>query len=213
MRKKLLSLLAIVVLLAFAAGCGKNAGEEPKGGNSASNSTGATGGKSESNSSGTGAGSNSSGTGTGTSTTTPTTPKEEKKTYEKVTLGPLKAGESAKIGPLTVTLKQVNVVDKAAGLPQGYVHLMTELVIANEDSPPYTVNITDHYKLETPEGKKAPYNVQATANRTPRLQGTLEKGQSVTGWIGYLSKRVAGSYKYMFIHPDYGEVTWTFSIQ
>lgn len=217
-------MLAAAALLVFVAGCGKNA-DEPgsNSGNSASNSSSSSNSNSNSssnsnsNSSNTSSSNNtnsSSSNNSSNSNNTSTPPKtEEKKGYEKVTVGPLKAGETAKVGPLSITLKQTNVVDKAAGLPAGYIHLMTELVVHNEAAAPYTLNITDHFKLETPEGKKAPYNIQATANRTPRLQGTVEQNKETTGWIGYLSKRVAGKYKYQFTHPDFGQATWEFAIQ
>jgi hypothetical protein len=208
--RKLLTLVA-AALLVVVAGCGKNAGEEPKAGAaspSGTNPSAASTDKKEATGTSTGAAANN------TPAQQTQQPKQEApKTFEKVNVGPLKPGESAKIGPLTVTLKQTGVVDKATGLPQGYIHLMTELTIRNEAAEPYTINVTDHFKLDTPEGKKAPYNIQATANRTPRLQGTVEQGKEISGWIGYLAKKVPGKYKYQFIHPDWGTVTWEFAVQ
>lgn len=221
MNRKLLSLL-VVALLLVAAGCGKYADEGNQGGKTAGNNSSSdssnSGGSNAGNSSNSGS-SNSSDSNTNNSDSSNnssggsnTAQNNSQQTAEKVNLGPLKAGEAAKLGPLTVTLNQVNVVDKAAGLPPGYIHLMTEVTVVNDGSAVYTANITDHFKTETPEGKKAPYNVQATANRSPRLQGTLKTGENVTGWIGYLAKRVNGNYKFMFIHPDYGQATWEFPL-
>jgi|GEM_PF-2089461 len=228
MNRRIAAALVTVTLLLLVTGCGKYADEgansqSAAGGNStsstsSSNNTGA-GSTSPSTSStsvgGGGSSSNSTGGSTGGTTTAGAgqTNQQQEPVYEKVNLTGLKPGDSAKVGPITVTLKQTNVVTNGAGLPPGYVHLMTEIDVTNEGSDLYTINMTDHFKLETPEGKKAPYNVTATANRSPRLQGSLEQGKSATGWIGYLSKSVAGNYKYSFIHPDYGQATWEFAIQ
>jgi cytoskeletal protein RodZ len=215
MNRKVLSLLAAATLLVFVAGCGKNA-DDTKGANTASNSSSSSSTSSSSSAPSSSASSSSSSTASNSnsSTSAASTPKkEEPKPVEKVKVGPLKVGETAKVGPLSVTLKQTAVVDKAAGIPAGYIYLLAEVQVANDGSDAYTINITDHFKLDTPEGKKAPYNVQATANREPRLQGTIEQGKNSSGWIGYLSKKVAGTYKYQFIHPDYGEATWEFSLK
>lgn len=209
--RKILTLAAVTLLLVFVAGCGKNAteGNAPAPGNTAQTPANSAPSNSNNNTSSSSQTTNNN----NSSSATQTQPKQDApKAFEKVDVGPLKPGEPGKIGPLTVTLKQTNVVDKAAGLPQGYIHLMAEIVVSNEAAAVYTMNITDHFKLETPEAKKAPYNVQATANRSPRLQGSVEQGKSSTGWIGYLSKKVAGKYKYQFIHPEWGTVTWEFSL-
>lgn len=211
MMSKRLTLLAVAVLLVFAAGCGKNAddpgakgnttgGNQTTGSNTNTNSNSTTGGKID-----------SSGTQTGTQPTGSTDTKTEQPAA-KANLGPLKVGEAAKIGPLTVTLTEFAVFDKAAGLPPGYVHFVANVSIANAAKEQYTINVTDHLKMETPEGKKAPFNLQALANKNPRLQGTVETGGNTAGWLGYLTKRVAGNYKFMFIHPDYGQATWEFPL-
>lgn len=218
MMRKRLSLLALAVLLVFAAGCGKYADDEPKGGATASNNQ-TTG----SNNTETGSKSNSSGGGTNTATNTgsqtnsttpaPATGKKvaDPLPAEKAKVGPLKLGEAAQIGPITVTLIEMAIFDKAAGLPPGYVHAVAHVKVDYNGTDKYTINVTDHMKMETPEGKKAPFNLQATANKDPRLQGTVERGKSSEGWLGYLTKRVPGTYKYLFIHPDFGEASWEFT--
>lgn len=216
-KRRLVSLLAAATLLVFVAGCGKNADEST---NTPAPSTSQSGSKTET-AGGSGTTQQSSGTtqsgttqsGTsGNNNSSQAKPAEQTQPAEKVVLGPLKAGETAKLGPLTVTLKQLAVVDRATGIPPGYVYLVAELSVLNEGAAAYTLNITDHFRAETPEGKKAPYNPQATALRSPRLQGTVEQGKSIEGWLGYLSKKVAGKYKYQFVHPEYGEATWEFSL-
>lgn len=218
MMRKRLSLLALAVLLVFAAGCGKYADDGPKGGATTSNNQSTDSNNTTSSNSDT---SGSSGSGSGSTTATgsqvATTPPPSKKApdplpAEKAKVGPLKMGEEAKVGPITVTLTEMAVFDKGAGLPPGYVHAVAHLKIAYNGTDKYTINVTDHLKMETPEGKRAPFNLQATANREPRLQGTVERGGSADGWLGYLTKRVQGTYKFMFIHPDFGEATWEFSL-
>ncbi|MFZ5822871.1 MAG: DUF4352 domain-containing protein [Bacillota bacterium] len=217
MMRKRLSLFALAVLLVFAAGCGKYADEAPKGDSSASNtqSTGSntntdTGSKGSS-SSGTSSTTNTGGQ-SGNTTTAPAKKAPDPLPVEKVKLGPLKIGEPATVGPITVTLIEMAVFTKGAGLPPNYVHAVAHLKVEYNGTDKYTINVTDHMKMETPEGKKAPFNLQATAHKDPRLQGTVERGKFIEGWLGYLTKRVAGQYKYMFIHPDFGEATWEFSI-
>lgn len=218
MKRKAL-LIAAAMLLVFMAGCGKNAGEQPKspaqnsGTPSSTSTSGGTTAATGANSSSNAASNTPSNTSGGTnSATAPTQGTNVQQPMEKVNLGPLKPGEAAAVGPLTVTLKQTTIASGAAGVPPGYVYLLAEIEVKNGDKEHYTLNITDHFKVETPEGKKAPYNVQATAYGDPRLQGSIEPGKSITGWIGYLAKKVDGTYKYSFIHPDWGEATWEFGL-
>lgn len=217
-RKAITQITTTLFLAALVAltGCGKNAIEEPKGGGTTSTGSpapAASNSNTPSSSTANPAANTTSNSGTTTAanpTPAPNTPAPA--AYEKVTLGPLKVGEQAKLGPLSVTLIKTNVISDAAGIPPGYVYFLAELEIKNDGKDLYTINMTDHFKVETPEGKKAPYNVQATAYGNPRLQGSLEQGKSAIGWIGYLAKRVDGVYKYNFIHPDWGEATWDFGL-
>jgi len=68
-------------------------------------------------------------------------------------------------------------------------------------------------KMETPEGKVMPMNVTATAQKSPRLQGTIQPGGSASGWLGYMVKAQDGMFKFRFIHPDWGEARWEFAIR
>lgn len=138
---------------------------------------------------------------------------EPKPAYQKVSLGPLKVGAVAKVGPLSVTVEEKAVVDKAPGLPPGYFYVVMKATIKVEGKDDYTVNSSDHFKMETPEAKTMPFNIQATAQRSPRLQGTIEAGKSLQGWLGYLIKNQPGTFKYKFVHPDYGDAYWEFTLQ
>ncbi|HYF95789.1 MAG TPA: DUF4352 domain-containing protein [Symbiobacteriaceae bacterium] len=138
---------------------------------------------------------------------------EPKPAYEKVNLGPLKVATPAQVGPLTVTLAEMSAVTKAPGLPPNYVYLVMRASVKNNGKEEYTINSSDHFKMETPEGKVMPFNIQATAQRNPRLQGTIVAGGAMEGWLGYLVKNQPGAFKYRFIHPDYGSAFWEFSIQ
>lgn len=208
----------LALLLVFAAGCGKYA-DENKGGNSATTSgTQAAGGTTNSSTSNgnTSTSSSTSTANTGASNTSSAIPNPPpRKVYEKVTLGPLQKGQEAKVGPLTIKFEEFNVVDKAAGLPQtgGYVFLVVKMSVTNSGDEPYAVNVGDNFKMETPEAKKSNWNVQASATRTPRLEGTIAKGETKTGWMGYLVKKQAGNFKFTFTHMDWGEAHWLFAIQ
>lgn len=207
MTKKTLALLLAACLMVLAVGCGKHVDErnaEKK--EAASNTT------------------SSSGTNSNTNSTTQTTeepvktffapPVEEKKPeWVRVDKTGLKLGDAVKAGPLALTVLEKAAVTKAAGLPPGYVYLVMHISIKNEGKEDYTINTADHFKLETPEAKTMPYNVQATAQKSPKLQGTLQQGQSADGWLGYLVKGQPGTFKYHFIHPDYGEAVYEFAIQ
>jgi hypothetical protein len=210
-RRILVGLLAALLALA-AAGCGKYADQSGPGGTTASGS-----GASGSTSSGSGAsGSSSSGSGASTSgggsggqgasggSAAPAP-------AEKAQLGPLAVGDTAEVGLLTVTVHQVETVDEAPA--PGYTYVLIDVTVQNNGAAAYTVNPTEQHKLTTPEEKNAPYNLQATSYRTPRLNGTFRQGESGQGWLGFLAKRMDGTYRYTFIHPEYGEATWEFTIQ
>lgn len=196
---------ALAALLLLVAGCGKNAPDPGAAPASSSSQTGT--------SAGTGS---SSGTGTGSTSTAPALPDVKKNTpkpVEKVKLGPLAVGAVAKVGLIDFKLEEIGVVTKAGGLAPGYGYLVTKLTVTNNTADPYTINPSDHIKVETPEGKLTRYNVAATAQRNPRLQGTLNAGQSESGWLGYMVKLQAGNFKMTLTHPDFGEAVFEFTVQ
>jgi len=202
MTKNRIAILLAATLLLLIAGCGKNApepGAAPQASKGATPSD-TTGGTS------TGATTGSGNTGT---TTTPSTP--QKKTYTKVNLGPLKKTETAKVGPLSVTVSEVAVTRQTTGLPAGYAYVSVMVKIANEDEL-YTINTTDHFRMETPQARVSKINVQAQSLRNPKLTGSLDKGASASGWLGFLVKISDGNYKFAFTHPDYGEAVWEFPL-
>jgi hypothetical protein len=208
----------LALLLVLAAGCGKYA-DENNGGKAASNSgtsTSTNSGNNTSNSSiNTGTNTSNSSSTTNTSNNTNTTKASTKPTFEKVNLGPLQKGQEAKVGPLTIKVEDFNLVDKGAGLPPGgtFVFLLMKVTVTNAGPDPYTVNVGDNFKMDAPDGKRANWNVQASATRTPRLEGTIDKGETKTGWLGYLVKKQPGTFKYTFTHMDWGDAYWTFTIQ
>lgn len=189
-KRKLLIWLTAVLLAVVAAGCGKHADETGPGApaSGASGSTGTAGGGQD----------------------TPSNGGTAPEPAEKVQLGPLAVGDTAEVGPLTVTVSKIEAVDQAPA--PGYTYVLVELTVENSGAAAYTVNPTEQHKVQTPEEKNAPYNLQATAVRSPRLQGTLKQGESVTGWLGFLAKKMEGTYTYTFTHPDYGEAVWEFSL-
>ncbi|HWI63719.1 MAG TPA: DUF4352 domain-containing protein [Symbiobacteriaceae bacterium] len=203
MKKSLALLLAIAVML-VAAGCGKKAIEG-----------GDTGNKPVASNPGTTTPSNPANPGSTPAPEPKQTflPPEPKPAFERVNLGDLKVPSEAKIGPLTVKVEERAIVTKTAGLPPNYYYLVMKVTIVNGGKDEYTINTTDHFKMETPEAKLMPFNVQATAQRSPRLQGTLEGGKSQTGWLGYMVKVQPGNFKFRFTHPDWGDLFWSFPIQ
>jgi hypothetical protein len=208
MFKKSLALLLAAFMAVAMAGCGKNAAEPGK-----SQPSTASGSGSNSSS---GGGSSSGGTSSGSSTPAGTTSNNktpEKKTYSKANVTGLKKGAKTDVGPLNVSLDDINVVTGVAGLPQGYAYLVLKLTVKNSGDDEYTVNVVDHFKVVDPAGKNRPFNMQGTQQRNPRLQGTIQKDQSQTGWVGYLVKADAGTFKFTFTHLDYGDATWEFSIK
>lgn len=197
MNRRLLTAFAAALLLLVLAGCGKNA--LPDGAASGTGSAGQAPSSGEAGGTGETAGGSESG--------------QAAEPNVSVQVGPLQVGEAAQVGPLVVTLRTVEAIRQAAGLPDGYVYLMADLHIRNEGSAAYTINVTEHFRATTPEDKRAPYNMQASGQRSPRLQGTLDPGQSTEGWLGHLAKAMDGTYTYQFVHPTYGEATWEFPLQ
>ncbi|MGE5673163.1 MAG: DUF4352 domain-containing protein [Mycobacterium leprae] len=199
--KRTVTITLALLLLVLTAGCGKNAAD-PKASPAAASGQSGTGSTVGSNATGaTGS--------TGTAAATPAAG-NQKKTYQPVTLGPLKVGEAAQVGPLKVTPTETAWITK--GAPQGYAYILVNMSIADADSDDYTINVTDHFNMAMPDTKKAPYNMQATGQKSPRLQGAVSKGQTVTGWMGFLTKATKGKYTFTFKHPDYGTATWEFDI-
>lgn len=227
MRKIAVSLLGLLLLTA--AGCGKNAPDpnapaartsaapatssSGSGGSSSSTapsgSTSSSGGSSSAATSGSSggstAGSSTSTSGSAAKSTAPAAP-------QRANLGPLKIGELAKIGPIEVTMQEIYLVQKAAGIPPGWAYLLIKINVANQDKAPYTMNITDYYKVMMPNDKAGRYNVSATAQRQPKLSGTLQPGESQSGWAGYLIQVIDGTYKLTIGHPDFGDATWEFKL-
>jgi hypothetical protein len=207
MRKRSWALL-IALLVVLAAGCGKYA-DDPK----QSTSTNSSAPSSSSNSTPSGNSSSSSGTSSsGSSTSSNQTKQPEKPAYEKVNLKGLKKGDTAKIGPVTVVLEDIHIINKANGLAPGYIYILVKLNVSNEGDS-YTINTTDYIKLESPAGKRVNYSVPATTNREPKLTGTVDKGQKQSGWVGFMTKPMAGNFKLTIIHPEWGDATYEFAVQ
>lgn len=211
MKKQLI--IALAALLLLAAGCGKNAPDPnaPRSPGSGSSNSGGNNNSGGSNNSGGGnnqsGGSNNSGGGNNQSggsgaPVQPTGP---------VKLGPLKAGEAGKLGDLELTVKSVEVITTAAGLPPGYVFVLLNLRFTNT-GPDYPINFTNHLRFMTPEGKKINTSAQATGQRSPRLGGTVTKAEAVEGYLGYLTKNVPGTFQFIF-GIDESEATWEFTVQ
>lgn len=127
-------------------------------------------------------------------------------------MGPLKIGGLANVGPLEFTMQEIYLVQKAAGIPPGWAYLLIKIEVANKDKASYTMNITDYYKVTMPNDKAGRYNVSATAQRQPKLSGSLQPGESQSGWAGYLIQVLDGTYKLNIGHPDFGEATWEFKL-
>lgn len=204
----------LVALLLLASGCGKNApvpGPAAPANPSSGGGQNASGGSSPT----TGSGSNPGtiGTAPANSGGQSAAPANQPQQCDKANIGPLKKGDTAKACAVSVTLKEVAVIAGASGLPPGYAYVVVNLDVKNEGTEEYTINVTDHFKLIAPDGKNRQFSVQATAQRNPRLQGTLKQGEAQTGWFGYLVKLDPGTFKFTFTHPDYGNATWELSIQ
>ncbi|MFZ5813904.1 MAG: DUF4352 domain-containing protein [Bacillota bacterium] len=212
-RKRLALLLAALMILAV--GCGKNApdpnavpaagGSSQGSGSSGSSGSGSTVSNPSGSSSSNSSGSNSAGTGSNTSGQKEQQPSAP---AEKVKLGPLKVGETAKVHVFEVTLHEVGLVTKAGGLPPGYGYMLIRFTVKNGSNGQYAINVTDHFKLMQPDGKPGRYNISATAQRNPKLGGTLAPGDSGSGWAGYLIKLGSGTFKLTYTHPDFGEAVW-----
>lgn len=217
MNRWIRTLLAAALLLFVIAGCGKNAGTETNtatGGSGSAGGSATTGGSTGGSSSGSNSGS-SGGSSAGSQTPNPGGSQAgggSSAPSGPVSVGPLNLGESAQVGPLTVTVRKVDIVAEAQGMPPGYVYALPEIEVKNGGDKAYTINTTEHFRMETPEGKKAPYNMQAAGHRDPKLSGTVDPGQSSSGFMAHLAKKVDGTYKYQFVHPDYGDATWEFGL-
>lgn len=130
-----------------------------------------------------------------------------------VSLGPLNVGDTAKIGQVEFTLDIAEFVDQGANLPQGFVFVMIHFTIKNNGKEVYTINVTDHFRFEAPDGKRSSVSTQATALRQPRLQGTLQQGETKEGYLGFLARPLDGKYSMTISPSDHGTAKWEFSQQ
>jgi hypothetical protein len=128
-----------------------------------------------------------------------------------VDLGPLKLGDLAKVGPIHYRVDDVEWVSETAGLPAGFVYALVHFTVKNESKVNYTINVTDHLRFESPELKRSSLSTQASALRTPRLQGTLAPGEEKEGYLGFMVKPLDGLYTLAFTHSDYGKAVWEFT--
>lgn len=204
MKKKMVLALALVLLAV--AGCGKNA---TPGGNQGSNTPQASNPSVGGSSGNTNPSGPSSGGTSGGSTAPNQTPKS---TYEKANLGPLKMGDVAKVGPLEVKVTNVVVKKKAPGLPPNstLVYALVMVSVKNTGTEDYVFNLTEHFKFLNAEGKTYVFNTPATNTEQQRLNGTVKPGQTSEGYIGYMVKLVAGTNKFVYVHPDWGTATWEY---
>ncbi|HLO02831.1 MAG TPA: DUF4352 domain-containing protein [Symbiobacteriaceae bacterium] len=201
MKKKMLLALALVMLVA--AGCGKNSAPPGPVGSTPSGTTGgATGG--------------TGGTGGTGSNTQPlpgqpgqsaAPPKQE---FQKVDLGPLKAGEVAKVGPLEVKVVSFTKKTKAPGLPPNtsLAFVLVLINIKNTGTVDYPINLTEHFKFANVAAKTYVMSTAATNTEKNRITGTVKAGETVEGYIGYMPTLTPGTNKMLFTHPDWGTAFW-----
>lgn len=128
-----------------------------------------------------------------------------------VDLGPLKLGDLAEVGLIHYRVDGVEWVSETAGLPAGFVYALVHFTVKNESTVNYTINVTDHLRFESPEQKRSSLSTQASALRTPRLQGTLAPGEEKEGYLGFMVKPLEGRYTLAFTHSDYGKAVWEFT--
>lgn len=211
MKKKMLLALALVMLVA--AGCGKNAASGGPAGSTPNNNTNsntpAQGGTPQ-----TGTNTPAAGGGSaplpGQEGPSAAPPKQEG--FTKVDLGPLKAGEMAKVGPLEVTIKSFTKKTKGPGLPPNtsLAHVLVLIEIKNTGTVEYPINLAEHFKFFNVAEKSYVYNVAATNTETKRLTGAVKPGETVEGFLGYMPSLSPGTNKLLFQHPDWGTAFWEY---
>lgn len=208
MKKKILLALALATLVV--AGCGKNAA--PEGPQGSTPPAPAAGGQTASSG---GSGSNPSG---GETSTAPLAgmpgpsaapPKQD---FQKVELGPLKAGEVAKVGPLEVKVVSFTKKTKAPGLPPNtnLAFVLVLVNIKNTGIADYPINLTEHIKFVNVADKSYVMSAAATNTEQNRLNGTVKPGETVEGFIGYMPSLTPGANKLLFTHPDWGTAFWEY---
>lgn len=209
MKKKMLLALALVMLVV--AGCGKNAA--PNGPQGSTPNTPATGGQTPPANGGSGSNTSSGGQSTaplpGMNAPSAAPQKQE---FEKVDLGPFKAGEVAKIGPLEVTVTSFTKKTKAPGLPanSSLAYVLVNVSIKNTGTADYPINLSEHFKFFNVAGKSYVISVAATNTEQKRLSGTVKPGETAEGFIGYMPSLSPGTNKLVYQHPDWGTAFWEY---
>lgn len=157
----------------------------------------------------TGSGTGSTGTGTGSGSNSAAA----KPIFVPVSLANLGVNETANLGPISYTVTATWLVKQAPAFPQGYGFVLVEIHIKNEGKERYSINSVEHFVLTDKDGKNYKLNAQASGQRSPRLQGILEGGQELQGWLGYLLKVYHGDYTLTIKpSPDWGEATYNFQL-
>lgn len=123
---------------------------------------------------------------------------------------PLGLQETGQVGGLQITLNQVETLDEGPGLSAGYEYVLINLTVRNEGAAAFTMN-SQQFSLTTAPGDRAPYNPQATMQRSPQFRGTLLPGEEMQGWLGFMAAAESGPYSLTFKHASSGSATWQFS--
>lgn len=134
----------------------------------------------------------------------PPAPKQE---YVKV--GPLKANQPGVMGPVIVTVGQME--GRAAGMTiPGFDYFLVEVTIENKTSAAININPLNIFQMEQPDGQKLTLNANAMTAAPVRLGDQVQPGQSIKGWVGFLTKLSDGMYKLHVRFPDHGEAIFEF---
>lgn len=179
---------------AAASGSQGSGGQSSGGGQTASGGQAASGGQTQSGSQTQSSGSSS---------------RANRPAFEKVSIGPLTATEEAVVGPLTYQLGMME--GRSAGMTfPGYDYFLIHITVTNTSTAQFSVNSLNHFHLVEPNGNHQKINIQAGIVYKEKIDGNLDPGATVSGWLGFLVKLDDGDYQLVMTHPDFGDATWEF---
>lgn len=124
--------------------------------------------------------------------------------------GPFGVGDTAILGSIQVTLKQVEAIPSTLG--EGRYFLLAELDVLNTGDKSTGISALGWFKLKAPDGRTVSVSVYGTRQAPSGIDGTLWPNQPHNGWVAFELPGGEGEYSLQVKPPgDVGTALYNFA--